>query len=131
MLKKISLEEVIQKSGSKAIYAVNLVDENTTLSDLKYAVAFYEEAEEEIKHEINQEWPEDDSEDDSEDETEAAEEKMPKSKPKKNGEVKRKPIDHGKICALWKGKWRAEDIADEMGCSLQTVYNHIDKEGLR
>lgn len=129
MLKKISLEEVIQKSGSKAIYAVNLVDENTTLSDLKYAVGFYEEAEEEIKHEINQEWPEETEEKEDMPEEETKAETTEEEKPK--GASRRTPIDHGKICALWKGKWKAEDIADEMKCSIQTVYNHIDKEGLR
>lgn len=40
-------------------------------------------------------------------------------------------IDHNKICALYKAKWSIQKISDEMGCSYQTVVNHLDKEGLR
>ena len=39
-----------------------------------------------------------------------------------------KRIDHGKIMALHKGKWPVAKIADEMGCSEQTVRNHIAME---
>lgn len=42
---------------------------------------------------------------------------------------KRKPLDDGKMLALRKAGWPYEKIADEMGCSIQTVINHIkDKE---
>lgn len=42
---------------------------------------------------------------------------------------KRKPLDDGKMLALRKAGWPYEKIADEMGCSPQTVINHIkDKE---
>jgi len=40
------------------------------------------------------------------------------------------PVDHGKIIALYKAGWAPLAIADEMRCSLQTVTNHIKKEGL-
>ena len=40
-------------------------------------------------------------------------------------------VDHNKICALYKAKWTIAKIADEMGCSEQTIRNHLDKEGLR
>ena len=53
----------------------------------------------------------------------------PKEKPKA---VKKSEIDHGKIVALYTAtpprsvSW----IADEMGCSAQTVINHLKKEGV-
>lgn len=37
-------------------------------------------------------------------------------------------IDHGKIMALHKAGWSTAAIADEMGCSGQTVLNHLAKE---
>ena len=49
------------------------------------------------------------------------------SKPKSSA-PKRQPIDHGKIMALHKGRWPVAKIADEMGCSEQTVRNHIAME---
>lgn len=38
---------------------------------------------------------------------------------------KRKNIDRGKIIALHKAGWSGRKIADEMGCSVGTVYNVI------
>ena len=61
----------------------------------------------------------------------------PKPEPKEQPKPKeRKPaaaaphsaIDHGKIIALCKAGWTATRIADEMGCSVQTVCNHINRE---
>ena len=57
--------------------------------------------------------------------------KPKKEKPadaKKPGKPKKK-LDDGKMLALRKAGWTYEKIADEMGCSTQTVINHIkDKE---
>lgn len=39
-------------------------------------------------------------------------------------------IDHGKIVALYKAKWSIRKISDEIGCSQQTVINHLKKEGV-
>lgn len=41
---------------------------------------------------------------------------------------KRKPLDDGKMLALRKAGWSYEKIADEMGCSTQTVINHIKEK---
>lgn len=38
---------------------------------------------------------------------------------------KRRKLDDGKMLALRKAGWSYEKIADEMGCSTQTVINHI------
>lgn len=40
-----------------------------------------------------------------------------------------KEIDDGKIRALFRGKWRIKDIADEMGINQQTVRNHLKAMG--
>lgn len=54
-------------------------------------------------------------------------EPKPKKKPVK---IEPKRIDHAKIIALWDtGTWSVAKIADEMGCSEQTVRNHLEKEG--
>ena len=57
----------------------------------------------------------------------------PKLQEKQIWPPKKEPakIDHNKICALYKAKWTIAKIADEMGCSQQTVINHLKKEGLR
>lgn len=54
-----------------------------------------------------------------------------KPEPKKVEAKKPAPIDHGKICALYKAGRSMEWIADDVGCSAQTVANHLKKEGLR
>ena len=56
----------------------------------------------------------------------AEEEKVVPPAPKKRSAPKR--IDHGKIMALHKGRWPVAKIADEMGCSEQTVRKHIAME---
>ncbi len=48
-----------------------------------------------------------------------------KPKPKK-----RKPFDSGRMKALLDGGWAIKDIADDMGCSQATIYDHMKKEGL-
>lgn len=50
----------------------------------------------------------------------------------KGAEQKETKIDHGKIMALTKAGWPAAQIADEMGLSIQAVYNSrhkLKKEG--
>ena len=40
---------------------------------------------------------------------------------------KRVPIDAGKIKALRRAGWSVDKIADEMKCSVATVYNYLNK----
>lgn len=54
--------------------------------------------------------------------------KEQKAEPKKE---KKEPVDHGRIVALYKAGRSMEWIADDVGCSAQTVANHLKKEGLR
>jgi len=63
---------------------------------------------------------------------------VPKTPPKPKAEKKAKvkpagkpEIDEGKIRVLKAAGWSVAKIADEIGCSEQTVANHLKKEGLR
>lgn len=55
-------------------------------------------------------------------------EKYPAKKKKKSPQ--KKVVDHGKIVACYRAGRPVKWIADEVGCSDQTVYNHLKKEGL-
>ena len=54
----------------------------------------------------------------------------PKKEAPKPAPKKRKPFDTGKMKALLDGGWPVAKIADEMGCSVATIYDHMKKEGL-
>lgn len=66
--------------------------------------------------------------------------KQTKAKPKKgdaeekgyspNGKAKAK-IDDGTIKALYEGGWSLTKIAEDIGCSTQTVTNHLKAMGLK
>ena len=58
------------------------------------------------------------------------EEKKTEAKPKKTAQKKRKPFDNGKMRVLLEGGWEVPKIADEMGVTPQTIYNHMKEEGL-
>ena len=58
------------------------------------------------------------------------EESATAEKTKKPAPRKRKPFDTGKMKALLDGGWPVTKIADEMGCSPVTIYDHMKKEGL-
>lgn len=58
--------------------------------------------------------------------------KAKEAKPKKQATNPRAAeIDKGKIVALWTAGWKIKDIAEECGCSTQTVYNTLEAKGLR
>lgn len=56
--------------------------------------------------------------------------KKTETKPKKEAPKKRKPFDSGRMTALLNGGWSVAKIADDMGCSVGTIYDHMKKEGL-
>lgn len=68
-----------------------------------------------------------------EEELEEEEEEQEEEQPEPLGEVvkKRKELDRGKIMALTRAGWDARKIADEMGCTQQTVYQvrYLAKKG--
>ena len=74
---------------------------------------------------------------------ELPEEPEPKKEPAKRGRPKKteekktepkksepKPFDTGKLKALLNGGWSVAKIADEMGVSVQTIYNKMKTEGI-
>ena len=68
------------------------------------------------------------SEDELDEAVEIIDDFMENSEPKKRKRGgQRKPIDDGKIGALRKAGWSLGKIADEMGCSPQTVANRLAK----
>lgn len=54
----------------------------------------------------------------------------PKKTEEKKAEPKPKPFDTGKLKALLDGGWSVAKIADEMGVSIQTIYNKMKTEGI-
>ena len=115
-LKAISLREAIDAViEEETVYMLVRMESDTMVSDL-YGADGYVVMKEEL-------------------EPEPAPEPKPakQSKQKKQiWEPKQDPvrIDHGKIVALYKAKWSIRKISDEIGCSQQTVINHLKKEGV-
>lgn len=64
----------------------------------------------------------------------AAEEDEPEEKteekPEKKVEKKKLDFDLGKAISLRRGGWTLSKIADEMGCSPQTVANYLERAGV-
>lgn len=54
----------------------------------------------------------------------------PKAEAKKPAPKKRKPFDTGKMKACLNAGRSVAWIAEEMGCSVGTIYDHMKKEGL-
>lgn len=52
----------------------------------------------------------------------------PEIKPNEDKMGRRKRIDRDKVMTLYNGKWSVEKIADEMGCSENTVRSIIREE---
>lgn len=104
MLKEIDLAGALAriKDGSDKVCMIVPVSKDTTIEELMQANGF-------ALAEIRQD-PE------------------PKPEPKPKQDKPKKQIDHGKIIALHKAGWSASKIAPEVGCSLQTVINHINAE---
>ena len=68
-----------------------------------------------------------DREDKPEDKTEDKTEKKIKLTQFAEPKTKAKEIDEGKLMALYKAGRTKEWIADDMGISIATVYNHLKK----
>ena len=49
----------------------------------------------------------------------------PKQDAASKKQTAKKPLDMGKVKALRKAGWTLEKIADEMGCSAQTIANKL------
>ena len=62
---------------------------------------------------------------------EQKDEKPEQKDEKTSAPKKKKQLDTGKIKALREGGWTLAGIAREMGCSQQTVANHLRKMGMK
>ena len=109
MLKQIALVDAVKRViNGHRVYIMFEIDPQTTIEDLGFADGFLIE------------------EEDPQPEAKPEPEHKPKTESKKKGGPA--GIDHGKLIALHKAGWPTAKIADELGCSSQTVLNHIKQE---
>lgn len=108
--KDLSRAEAIEMLlNDEEVYALRKIDKYTYISDLKDYVAFgivqdNAVADKEIEN--------------------AADKTVPET-PEKQKPAPR--IDVGKLGALYRAGWEPKKIADDLGCSTQTVRNYIAK----
>lgn len=107
MLKEVKQHEALLavREGGKAYMMIALTDA-TTLGQLFQANRFFTDI----------------TEPKGETKPKAAKQTKPKA------DKQDSKIDHGKIVALHKAGWSASAIANEVGCSAQTVLNHLKQE---
>lgn len=58
-------------------------------------------------------------------------EQKPEPKPKEPAKKAKKALDVGKMVACYKAGWSMAKIADELGCTPQTVANNLKKAGVK
>lgn len=121
---KITLEEAINRmlKGEK-ICLLKVIDEGCTIRELNGADGFVKidkvEAEKPGEPKLTM------IEEVEADKSETEPEKRTEKKPGKS--TGRARLDIGKITALYNAGWAIAKIADEMGCSDQTVRNYLNK----
>jgi len=103
--KEIDIRKALDAvAEGKKVYMLVRLASDATVMDLQASQAFMIESEVQNRVEPKKQvWP-----------------------PKKDPKV----IDHGKIVACYKAGRTVAWIADETGCSHQTVINHLKKEGI-
>lgn len=112
------LNEIIE---GNAVYMLTKLREDTLLEEIIEAEAFVK-----LEHEETPEEPEQ-----NDDDAEAVqEEKSEKGKKKVETMERSNAVDHGKIVACYRAGRSIAWIADEVGCTYQTVVNHLKKEGI-
>ena len=93
---KVNLATALQNAGEQEIYILSALSEQTTLADLRKAAAFVVPIEED--------------------------EQIPEEVPE---EPAKKKIDHDEIIRMAQEGCTPREIAEKIGCSEQTVRNHI------
>lgn len=93
---KITLASALEMAGNREIYILTELSDQTTLADLKKAAAFV------VPIEEDEQIPEEVSE-----------------------EPAKKKIDHDEIIRMAQEGCTPREIAEKIGCSEQTVRNHI------
>lgn len=115
LIKFISLADlpkaVMEQTPNSTIYMITKINSSTTLGELVGADGYMTVTPREPAQPVDPK-PE------------------AKPEPEKKAEAKKAApkIDHGKIMALHKAGWTATKIADEVGCSVQTVINHVNRD---
>lgn len=95
---KVTLASALEMAGNREIYILTELSDQTTLADFKKAAAYVVQIEE----------------DEQIPEIEAAPEEPAKKK-----------IDHDEIIRMAQEGYTPREIAEKIGCSEQTVRNHI------
>lgn len=95
---KVTLASALEMAGEKEIYILTELSDQTTLADFKKAAAYV------VRIEDDEQTPE----------IEAASEEPAKKK-----------IDHDEIIRMAQEGCTPREIAEKIGCSEQTVRNHI------
>lgn len=112
MLKQIALVDAVKRViNGHRVFMMMEIDPHTTIEDLSFSDGFI----------VIEEDPQ----------PEAKPEAKPEPKPTQPKAKAQPSVDHGKIMALHNAGWSTIAIAKEMGCTGQTVRNHIaqDKDG--
>lgn len=111
MLKEITRAEAVERmAAEKPVFALFEIDGDMTINDLITADGFVIEVEEEPRNNL-------------------AEPRKKSEKPKKASKEpgKNQHYDRGKVAALTKAGWSVKQIADELGCTDNTV-RYIQKK---
>lgn len=120
-LKQITLHDAIQCAVDGNVYIMIRLTDDTPVEQLRQADGYFVEEEAEpapVPAKVEEIKPA--GEFSHEDQW--AEEEKPSTKKGK--------YDTGKVCALRRASWSVAKIADEMGCSEQTVRNILKREGM-
>lgn len=110
MLKEITRAEAVERmAAEKPVFALFEIDGTMTINDLITADGFVIEVEEEPRNNL----------------AEPRKSEKPKKAVKEPG--KNQHYDRGKVAALTKAGWSVKQIADELGCTDNTV-RYIQKK---
>jgi len=95
---KVTLASALEMAGSREIYILTELSDQTTLADFKKAKAYVVQVEEDEQIQEPESMPE---------------------------EPVKKKIDHDEIIRMAQEGCTPREIAEKIGCSEQTVRNHI------
>ena len=122
-LKQITLHDAIQCAGDGNVYIMIRMTGDTPVEQLRQADGYFVEEEAEPVNDVPK--------------SPAgfaylkATAVEPEEEPETDKPTQKKgKYDVGKICALRRANWSVAKIADEIGCSEQTVRNILKREGM-
>lgn len=121
-LKQITLHDAIQCAGDGNVYIMIRLTDDTPVEQLRQADGYFLEENEEPApqpEEIKPAGP-----------FTCADQWAEEQLSKEPAAQKKGKYDVGKICALRRASWSIAKIADEIGCSEQTVRNILKREGM-